>query len=164
MKSFRTGVSALLALGLVAAILTGDSPANPGWEKVKSLVGEWEGTSEGTSYRVSYKSVSNGTAIMETIEGPEAAQMVTLYHPDGATLLMTHYCSMGNQPRMRSKGMEQGKLTFAFVDATNIASPEQMRMSRLVMTFPDSDHLIEEWTAKAGAKEHVGKFNLTRKK
>ena len=164
MKAFRTGVSALLGLGLVAAILTGDPPANPAWEKVKSLVGEWQGTSEGNPYRVSYKSVSNGTAIMETIEGPEAAQMVTLYHPDGTSLLMTHYCSMGNQPRMRSKGMEQGKLTFAYVDATNIASPEQMRMSRLVMTFPDSDHLIEEWTAKAGDKEHVGKFNLTRKK
>ena len=164
MKAFRTGISALLGLGLVAAILTGDSPANPGWEKVKSLVGEWEGSSEGKPYHVSYKTVSNGTAVMETMEGPEAVEMVTLYHPDGATLLMTHYCSMGNQPRMRSKGLEQGKLTFAYVDATNIASPEQMRMSRLVMTFPDSDHLIEEWTAKAGGKEHVGKFNLTRKK
>lgn len=164
MKALRTGSSALLGLCLAATLLMGAPPANPGWEKVKSLVGEWEGSADGNPTRVSYKSVSNGTAIMETIDGPEAAQMVTLYHPDGATLLMTHYCSMGNQPRMRSKGMEQGKLTFAYVDATNIASPEQMRMTRLVMTFPDSDHLVEEWAAKEGAKEHVAKFTLTRKK
>jgi hypothetical protein len=89
---------------------------------------------------------------------------VTLYHPDGASLLMTHYCSMGNQPRMRSKGLEKGKLDFAYVDATNLASAEQMRMTHLVMSFPDPDHLVEEWTGKEGAKEHVGRFTLTRKK
>lgn len=164
MKALRIGTSALLGLCLAATFLTGAPPANPGWEKVKSLVGDWEGTADGALTRVSYKSVSNGTAIMETIDGPDATQMVTLYHPDGATLLMTHYCSMGNQPRLRSKGLEQRKLAFAYVDATNVASPEQMRMTRLVMTFPDPDHLVEEWTAKAGATEHTSKFLLARKK
>ena len=71
---------------------------------------------------------------------------------------------MGNQPRMRSKGLEQGKLTFAFVDGTNITSPEQLRMTRLVMSFPDSDHLVEEWTAKEGTKEHTSRFTCSRKK
>ena len=52
--------------------------------------------------------------------GTQATQMVTLYHPDGASLLMTYYCSMGNQPRMRSKGAGEGKLAFAYLDATNI--------------------------------------------
>ncbi len=163
MRISKTATSVLVGLALAIAAFAAE-PANAGWEKVKSLVGEWEGTAEGKPYRITYKSVSNGTAIMETIEGPEAAQMVTLYHPDGATLLMTHYCSMGNQPRMRSKGLDKGTLAFAYLDATNIASPEQMRMTRLVMTFPDSDHIVEEWTAKEGAKEHTSRFTCARKK
>jgi len=171
MKALQTKTSVLLGLGLglglgmgLAAILVGEPPANPAWEKVKSLVGEWEGSSEGKSAHVSYKAVSNGTAVMETMEGPDATQMVTLYHPDGASLLMTHYCSMGNQPRMRSKGLEKGRLDFAYLDATNIGSPGEMRMTRLVMSFPDPDHLVEEWTAKEGAKEHLGRFTFARKK
>ena len=163
MRISKTATSVLVGLALAMAVFAAE-PANPGWEKVKSLVGEWEGTADGRPYRISYKSVSNGTAIMETIEGPEAAQMVTLYHPDGAAMVMTHYCSMGNQPRMRSKGLDKGTLAFAFLDATNIVSAEQMRMSRLVMSFPDSDHLVEEWTAKEGAKEHTSRFTLARKK
>ena len=163
MRISKTATSVLVGLALAAAGLAAE-PANAGWDKVKSLVGDWDGDADGKSTRISYKAVSNGTAIMETIEGPEAAQMVTLYHPDGATLFMTHYCSMGNQPRLRSKGLEKGKLAFAYVDATNIASPEQMRMSHLVMSFPDADHLVEEWTAKEGAKEHTSRFTFTRKK
>jgi len=164
MKALRTGTFAVLVWALAAAIFAGETAGNPAWEKVKSLVGEWEGSAEGKPYHVSYKAVSNGTAVMETMEGPEAMEMVTLYHPDGASMLMTHYCSMGNQPRLRAKGLEKEKLAFAYVDATNIGSAEQMRMMRLVMTFPDKDHLVEEWTAKEGGKEHVSSFTLTRKK
>jgi hypothetical protein len=154
----------VIGLSLAAALFAAQPPANPGWEKVKALVGEWEGSAEGKPYHVSYKAVSNGTAVMETMEGPEAMEMVTLYHPDGASVLMTHYCSMGNQPRLRAKGLEKEKLAFAYVDATNVRSPGEMRMSRLVMTFPDKDHLVEEWTAKEGGKEHVSSFTYTRKK
>ena len=46
-------------------------------------------------------------AVMETLDGPDAIQMITVYHPDGASLLMTHYCSMGNEPRMRSKATRE---------------------------------------------------------
>jgi hypothetical protein len=77
---------------------------------------------------------------------------------------MTHYCSMGNQPRMRAKGLEKGRLAFSYVDATNLRSPDEMRMTRLVMSFPDSEHLVQEWTSKAGDKENVGRFTFSRKK
>jgi len=124
MRISRTATSVLVGLALAMAAFAAEPP-NAGWEKVKSLVGEWEGTTDGKPYRITYKSVSNGTAIMETIEGPEAAQMVTLYHPDGATLLMTHYCSMGNQPRMRSKGLDKGTLAFAYLDARTSHPPNR---------------------------------------
>ncbi len=72
-------------------------PAASSWDRMKSLVGTWQGTFEGKPARVTYALVSDGTALMETLESHDSSQMVTVYHPDGSTLLMTHYCSIGNQ-------------------------------------------------------------------
>ena len=139
-------------------------PSQAAWEQLKSLAGDWEGVADGKPASVSYKVVSSGTAVMETVDGHDSMQMITLYHPDGKNVVMTHYCSTGNQPRMRSKGLVNGKMAFSYVDATNLKSPGELRMTRLVLTFPDSDHLVEEWTSKAGSKEDVGRFTFTRRK
>jgi hypothetical protein len=108
---------AALAVALVAS--AGDSPTststakngkgNAGWEWMKSLQGEWEGTYEGKlATRASYRLVSNGTALMETLVSPDASDMITMYTPDGDRLMMTHYCSANNQPRMRAAAATGG--------------------------------------------------------
>jgi hypothetical protein len=163
MKTPRLLIVALATLGLTAPLSAADSKPNAAWEKLKTLAGEWDGTEDGKPFHVSYKVVSNGTALMETMNGPDAMEMVTVYHPDGASVLMTHYCSMGNEPRMRAKGLADGKLVFRYVDAANV-KPGDPRMSRLVLTFTDADHLGADWTHKSGAKEAVGHFAYTRKK
>jgi hypothetical protein len=164
MKTLRFLIVALATLGLTAPLSAADSKSNAAWEKLKTLAGEWDGTEDGKPFHVSYKVVSNGTALMETMNGPDAMEMVTVYHPDGASILMTHYCSMGNEPRMRAKSLTNGKLVFRYVDAANVKSPEDPRMSGLVLTFTDADHLGADWTHKMGAKEEVGHFAYTRKK
>jgi hypothetical protein len=160
---------AVPALGLVLALglalpLAAAEKADPSWEKLRSLVGEWEGIVEGKPARVSYALVSNGTALMESMETEDATHMVTLYHPDGPGLLMTHYCAMGNQPRMRSKGLQDGRIDFTYVDATNLKASDADRMTRLVLTFPDAGHLVQEWTSKQGSREVVTRFEFARKK
>src|SRR5262245_33835119 len=75
--------------------------AAAGFEKLKSLAGEWQAQGPHGLTKVSYEIVSGGTAVMETIIPPQEPTMVTLYHRDGDQLMMTHYCSGGNQPRMR---------------------------------------------------------------
>ncbi len=164
MKALRIIAPVFATLIFAAAGLATPPAGNPAWEKLKSLVGEWEGTEGGKPFHVSYRLVSNGTALMETMEGPDASQMVTLYHPDGASVLMTHYCSMGNQPRMRAKEIDKGMLAFTYVDASNVHSPDEMHMTRLVLTFPDANRLVADWTSRAGGKEDVGHFTYARKK
>jgi hypothetical protein len=164
MRTARFLMVALVALGLTAPLSAADSKPNPGWEKLKSLAGEWEGTEGGKPFQASYKLVSSGTAVMETLDGPDAMQMITIYTKDGGSLLMTHYCSMGNQPRMRSKGLENDKLTFAYVDAANLKSKDEMHMTGLVLTFKDADHLGADWTHSLGVKKDVGRFEFARKK
>jgi len=161
----RLGILVLAVLGGgVTHSVQAAEPPDPAWEKLASLVGDWQGTYSGQPASVSYRLVSNGTALMETLEDDHSSQMVTVYHPDGTSLLMTHYCSIGNQSRMRARRLESGRLDFAYVDSSNVRSPDEHRMTHLALSFPDADHLVQEWTAKTGSQEHVGRFEFARKK
>ncbi len=161
---FSVGSVLVLLAGLVAAAEKGEG--NPAWEKMKSLAGEWSGDSPYGKVGISYKLVSSGKALMESIREPDGSDMVTVYHPDGSRLLMTHYCSSGNQPRMKAEGQsgEVKKIAFAYVDATNLSSPDALHMVRLVVTFENADHFTQEWTSSEKGKETTAAFKLARKK
>ena len=153
-----------LALALLAAASAGVTP--PAWNRMKSLVGAWKGTTEGKPVAVTYALVSNGTALMETLEGDHDTRMITMYAPDGASLLATHYCAAGNQPRMRATGSPDGRsLAFEFVDVSNASGPPGEVMRNLVVTFVDADHFRRTWTSRAAdGKEHSSVFDYTRVK
>lgn len=119
------------------------------FEKMTSLVGEWKGTSmDGKPATVTYTLVSDNSALMERLTMGGESEMVTMYHPDGDHLMMTHYCSAHNQPRMRSNAVDAGgrNITFDLVDVTNLSAPDAGHMKRLVETFTDNDHFTQEWT------------------
>jgi len=153
-------------LAVLAVALLGASSPTPGWGRMKALVGTWKGTADDHSVSVTCALVSNGTALMETLDGGHDATMVTMYTPDGATILATHYCSAGNQPRMRAKGSADGKsLAFEFVDVANAAGSTGEVMRRLVVTFVDADHFEQQWTSRgADGKELTSVFKYSRVK
>jgi hypothetical protein len=160
----RLAATLTLILALAARAPAQDTKP-PSWERLKSLVGEWEGRySDGTPARVSYRLVSNGTAILESLSASDSDDMVTVYHADGGSLFMTHYCSVGVQSRMREKATEGGGLAFAYLDATNLTGPEDHHMTGLVMTFPDRDRLVHEWTSRTGTRQDTGRFEFVRRK
>jgi len=87
-----------------------------------------------------------------------------MIHMDGGRLLLTHYCEMGNQPRMQASASSDGKtITFDFLDATNLTSPEAAHMHRVVFTFIDANHHTEEWRFLDHGKEMVELFDLQKK-
>jgi hypothetical protein len=164
------GLAAMLVLAALASFPPASraaEKANPGWDRMKSLVGEWDGVSEGKApIHVSYKLVSKGNALMEVISSSEEPEMVTMYTPDGPSkLLMTHYCSEGNQPRLRADaGSDPKKISFSFVDATNLANPSDGHMHHLDVLFKDADHFAQQWTHRAGGKDMTATFDYTRRK
>jgi hypothetical protein len=155
------------SLLLFAGFTSAKPPSTPAFDALKTLVGEWEGKAEGGAiYRASYKVVSAGSALMETLTTPDGSEMITMYHPDGGRVVMTHYCTQGNQPRMHT-GPLAGPATefnFSFVDATNLASPAAGHMRALVVTLKDKDHFTQKWTFRENGQEHTEVFHFTRKK
>jgi hypothetical protein len=145
------------------------SKAAAGFEKLKSLAGEWQGAgADGKMRTVTYQLLSGGTAAMETLTPADEPSMVSVYYVDGDRLMMTHFCSAGNQPRLRAalpagEG-EIRKLDFDFLDATNLAKPTAGHIHRLSLAFQDQNHLSQTWTWWEEGKEMVDTFHLTRKK
>ncbi|MGB8065519.1 MAG: hypothetical protein WCF26_26785 [Candidatus Sulfotelmatobacter sp.] len=153
----------LAAIALAAATTFAQTDAQKAFSAVKNLPGTWDGqTSEGDIVQVNFKTVSRGSAVVSEILGKE--DMISLFHLDGRRLLLTHYCAIGNQPHMQASLSPDGKtITFNYVDATNLATPDAGHMQRLVLTVLDENHHTEEWTFVDHGKEHKAIFDLHRK-
>jgi hypothetical protein len=152
----RTIVILLLLCGITASAAPGSD-----FDKLKALVGQWDATSPEGKTRITFQLISEGSALMESMS---RESMVTVYHPDGDSIMMTHYCAAGNQPRMRAQGSRSDSIVFQFVDAANLKESSDGHMQGLVIKFQDKDHVTEEWTWKADGKETTSVFHLQRVK
>jgi hypothetical protein len=162
-KSIRVLMLALLCFAAAAAFSQTD--AQKAFASAKALSGNWEGrASDGKPLQVTFKTTANGSAVLSEILVPNE-DMVSMIHLDGPNrLLLTHYCASGNQPRMEAKFSPDGKvMTFNFIDATNLASPDAGHMQRVVLTIVDENHHTEEWTFLDHGKEMKELFDLHRK-
>ena len=164
MKRFGAFLLTLVVITGLPRLVSSQTKAAPGFEKLKSLVGEWRGKDgEGKIFEVAYSLTAGNTAVMETLKMADGLSMVTIYHPNGEKLMMTHYCILNNQPRMETAGDDRS-LSFSLVDVTNLPSPSAPHMSKLVISFPDKDHLKHEWTLRASGQDKTDVFNFERSK
>jgi acyl-coenzyme A synthetase/AMP-(fatty) acid ligase len=159
--------AAILALGAIAArVGSQPAPANA-FDRLKTLVGEWDGTDPaGKQVADSIRLLSNNTVLEETSQTAKDNQMVMMYTPEGNRLALTHYCSKGNQPHLETPAVtaSSNEFAFAFTSAANLASNDDMHMHGMRLKIEDNDHFSETWTLMANGKEQTETFHLTRKK
>jgi hypothetical protein len=167
-ETMRKALLILVAAAIASCASAADAvTANAGWDRLKSLVGTWEGTvaEHPGPVTVTYRLVSNGTSLMETLDVADHSEtMITMYAPDGpdGRIVATHYCAAGNQPRMAARGLNGDTLDFQFLDATNVAGADGEMMRSLQVKFDDADHFRQLWTSRAAGKDHTGTFAYTR--
>lgn len=138
MKFLKT-VSILLIL--VAQIANADT-----FDKLKALEGRWIATEGTEETEVKYELYANGTAIAEHLWG-----MVTIYHQNGEDLFATHYCSMGNQPRMIALKPDPTaqSVSFRFLDITNDTGAGHI--SGVAFRFVSPDEFVQTWSHRDAA-------------
>src|SRR5262249_21862133 len=126
-------VTAALAALVTPAAQPASEPVPEAFAKLRSMVGHWEAEStKGERSTLDIELTAGGSAILErsheTVEG-QPVEMTTVYYLDGDKVQLTHYCMAGNQPTMRgSYSPETKTLTFDFVGATNLKSPNDGHM------------------------------------
>jgi hypothetical protein len=148
------------------------APTNPGLEKMKKLAGTWvtaDKDGKPTDEVVSViKLTAGGSVIHETLFPGQPHEMVSIYTVDGSDLAMTHYCMLGNQPRMKAKTKSLGnKLNFEFVGGTNLDPQKDKHMHSAILTIVDDDHIEVDGTGWEGgkpAKDMCNGMKLVRKK
>jgi hypothetical protein len=165
-RYFAAGVLALMVWSVTVRAQS-PSKAADGFDRLKSLVGDWEATGEdGKPFTSNIRLVSNNTALQETFQTPHDDQMVTMYSADGSRVALTHYCSMGNQPRMETPVVNGGtdEFVFSFTGGSNLPAPDSAHMHRLVLQIDDADHFSETWTFREKTGDNKRTFNFVRKK
>jgi hypothetical protein len=108
------------------------------WERLKHVLpGSWSmPSSKGGTFVVSYKLVSGGSVLVEEWGPGTPSETETVFHPDHADLLLTHYCAQGNQPRLRVAEVTGDAVMFRFVDVTN-RGPDQSMLVERTLRFAD---------------------------
>ena len=141
----NAALGALVLAGVSAAASAqapgkASQPVPAAFEKLKALDGEWVAAEDGEMSRkgdlvARYAVTAAGTAVVETVFPGSPYEMVTVYHPDGADLVLTHYCMEGNQPRMWARDAQGSRLAFAYDGGTNIDPKRDRHMHQAILEF-----------------------------
>lgn len=153
----RTKVILLtLALAFTTAAFAADTHAGPAaneaataFERMKSLVGQWEAVTTMGKFHLTYELASGGHLLLEHATGDTMHEnMVTTYYLDGDKLELTHYCELGNDPHMvaRKINLDRNEIGFDFAGAANLASPQATHMHSASFQLIDADHFNNAWT------------------
>jgi hypothetical protein len=145
---------------------------HPGLERLKKLAGTWvmaDKDGKPTDQVVSVVRVTaGGTAVHETLFPGKPHEMVSVYHRDGADLVMTHFCMLGNQPRMKADPKSPAnQIRWQFAGGSNLDPAKDKHMHEGTLTFIDDDHIEFSGVCWEGGKPARGpscQMKLVRKK
>jgi hypothetical protein len=148
------------------------TPANSGLEQMKKLAGTWlaaDKDGKPTDQVVSIiKVTAGGSAVQETLFPGQPHEMVSIYTVEGPDLVMTHYCVLGNQPRLKADpNSPAGQIRFEFAGGSNLDPKKDRHMHSATLTLIDEDHIEVAgvgWQGGVPAKEMCCGLKLVRKK
>ena len=139
--------------------------------RLAGLQGEWVDPTGSLGapdvVQATWRLTGGGSAVVETLFPGTPDEMVTVYHKDGHDLVLTHYCSAGNQPRMRATSLGEHVIQFDFDGGCNIDPARDMHMHSGRLEFVSGDELHAEWQGWEDGKadpDHLAQFRLVRKK
>lgn len=177
----KRNLSSVLVCALLAVVpISGaEVDAQSIFDQLTTLTGTWQGVPEGEGERAAdvaemrgevvhkFEVSAVGTVVMETMNPNTDEEMVNMYHVDGEDLVLTHYCSGGNQPSLRLDREEStaGTWVFNFSGGTNLNPAVDQHIHGTQVTLIDSDHIESVWTSYVDG-ERAGEmtFHLVRSK
>lgn len=154
------GAAVAAVLWLSLAVTAANAAAKPetnataAFAKLKALAGNWEASSQRGTVSTTYEVISNGSAVVEHVRVPGEDEMLTVYHLDGNHLVLTHYCTAGNQPQMQAEAYDPAgnQLVFNFTGGGNLSDANKGHMHNVVFQFANADSFSSKWTFQENGK------------
>jgi hypothetical protein len=164
MKTKITALCATLliagSLGLSAEDMPKPKPGSPEFERMKTLVGSWQGTAdmgEGPiDLTVQYRLLAAGTVLEEKVFAGTPNEMTTMYYDQNGKLAMTHYCMLGNRPGMVLKSADAKSLSFDFDGSCGVDPVKEAHMHALTISFDSANTITTSCKAVIDGKETPG--------
>lgn len=170
----RRTIKQLFVPALVLAIVSlvalpvsaGGVDAEAAFEMMKGLAGDWQGTAAGEAgAEVDYRVTGNGSVVMQTQFPGTEHEMISMYHLVDGELVLTHYCSSGNQPQLKldPAASNEGELAFVFAGGTNLDPQKDSHIHQAKIRIGEDGGLEEVWTGYSeGKAAHDMVFDLAR--
>jgi hypothetical protein len=161
MKTRMSAVCATLLLA-TAVGLNAEEPGkpksgSPEFERMKTLVGTWQGKSDigqgPIDLSIQYRLLAGGSVLEERCFVGTPNEMVTMYYDQGGKLALTHYCMFGNRPGMLLKSSDAKTINFDFDKTCGIDVRKESHMHALMITFDDADTITTSCKAIMDGKE-----------
>src|ERR1700686_3567026 len=153
-RFFGFGLLTVLTLTLSLTSHGGDKsqpklpapPTNAALEKMKKLAGTWllaDKAGKPTDQVASIiKVTAGGSVVHETLFPGQPHEMVSVYTVDGPDMIMTHYCVLGNQPRMKADPKSPAnQICFQFAGGSNLDPKKDKHMHEAILTIVDNDRI-----------------------
>lgn len=121
----RLTLALAVLLGATLSNVSAATDPKAAFARLKSMSGEWVGPKMmGTRMKAEYRVIAGGSAVLATFFPGTKNEMISVYYVADDQLVMTHYCMLGNQPRMKlnTKKSSADTLVFDFAGGDNIKS------------------------------------------
>ena len=161
MKTKFTSICTMLLLGAsvwAAGAETAKSQKNsPEFERMKGLVGTWQGKTDmgqgPVDLTVHFRLLAGGSVLEERVFAGTPNEMITMYYDQGGKLALTHYCMLGNRPGMLLKSSDAKSLNFDFDATCGINPTAESHMHALTIRFDNADTITTSCKAFMDGKE-----------
>src|SRR5213078_3118917 len=167
MKTMLTTITATLTIASALALRASEptlpptAPASAEFERLKALVGTWQGKADmgkgPIDMTVQYRLLAGGTVLEERCFPGQPHEMVTMFYDKNGKLALTHYCVMGNRPGMTLDSADGNTLKFAFDDSCGINVKKESHMHALSLRLDDVNTITASCKAVMDGKEMAEK-------
>lgn len=124
------------------------------FEKIKSLEGDWYLFDEPNMLKygsldkpfIKYEITSAGNAVVEKLFLNQAREMTTVYHMNMDELVLTHYCSLGNQPYFVANADDDiTNISFNFINAGNMNNINDAHIHKHSLEIISDKEIVGHW-------------------
>jgi hypothetical protein len=163
-KAFCWTGLAVASVGISEPIFAAQDAVASSFAEMKGLVGIWRQADKPDSpLRIQFSLTAGGTAVVEEWSRGSHPHSLTIYHRDGKSLVATHYCPQGNQPRLASLPPSAvNVLRFRFRDATDLDAANESHLVALDFDLSHEGKIVRSETYRQAGKDEASAMFLVR--